>query len=249
MKKENMIAAMMFGGQAGGGGLPSVTDADDGKLLVAENGQWISTQLYAMPRYLLIELDTSDGETFTVRNSPTNHKVEQALYGGYSIDVICYSSGSVIFEAHLPPLNSFDNILFHRPTAAFTSGIANGSLSLIFTDVNVDVPDGYCTTTVLYSSQSTTPEVVIDLTVTDPNTYSGTADITQNTISTYASLGISFAFRVAIGGYLITFKAIERLNDGTWHIGGLVYLPGVGLAYIETSGSTFTTTPLVTVSP
>lgn len=253
MKKENMIAAMMFGGSGsgGGGGLPSVTDADYGKMpIVDDQGQWQVQDLNDLPRYIYIGLSTTDGKTFTANDTLYTETILRAINGGFEVRVTALWNDDVLFEATLPPLKPFE-IYSMGSYAAVTQGVVGGNMfQIIITSIDPDTPQDLAYITAIFYD-SAIPEKKISLSITDPITYSGTADITQSDIPDYIGVGASFVFEVnMVGQGIITFKATEIINNsGTYSVGGLVYIAGIGLAYIETSGSTFTTTPLVAVSP
>lgn len=251
MKKENMLAAMMFGGQAGGGGLPSVTGADWGKMpVVDDTGEWSVQDLNTSPRYISFALLTTDGKTFIADPDfqCSNELILRAIDGGFEVRVEAFYDNNPYFEISLPPLKLVKAVLMSS-YAAITQGLVIGSaFQIVVRNINPDMPQSPVDIIAL-GYESAIPEKKISLAITDPITYSGTADITQSDISSYISWGASFSFEVTVGQSLITFKATEIINNGTYSVGGVVYIAGMGLAYIETSGSTFTTTPLVSVSP
>ena len=185
MKKENILAAMMFGGQAGGGGLPSITDDDYGKLLtVFDDGSWGASDLNDFPRYIPFSLSTSDGKTFIVNDHYDSATIYKAIMGGFEVRVEAMWNDDVYFEVTLPPLKIIKTFTMNS-YAAYTQGLVVGSaLRIVVRNINPDTPQGSVDIIAL-GYESAIPEKIISLAITDPITYSGTADITQSDISSY----------------------------------------------------------------
>ena len=245
---DGIYKAIQAGG--GGGGLPSVTIADYGKMpIVDDQGHWSVKALNENPRYLSLSLSSSDGKTFTAVNQFYSESIVEAITGGFEVRVNALWNDNFLFEVTLPPLQLV-RLWTMSSYAAVTQGHIPGNMfQIIVSGVDPDTPQSAVAIEVLFY-ESAMPEKKISLVITDPITYSGTADITQSDIVNYKMLGASFSFEVNMGQSVITFKATEIIsNSGTYSVGGVVYIAGIGLAYIETSGSTFTTTPLVAVSP
>lgn len=255
MKKENMLAAMMFGGQAGGGGggLPSVTSADYGKMpIVSDQGQWEVQALNDHPRYMSIFATIDGNEHFTVDDELGVDFIMQAFNGGFAVNLNFETLGETTIS--FPPLKG---IIFwdidSEPAGGILTTSAIGRISNVHlfqiiiswngtsNPVNIDI--------ITYDAIS--PKIMIPLVITDPLTYSGTTSVTSADLQAYDDNGVSLFFQVSVPGVGdVRFDATERTGGGnSLAVGGFAFIPGIGLAYIETSGSTFTTTPLVAVSP
>lgn len=248
---DGIYKAIQAGG--GGGGLPSVTGADYGKLLVVDGqGSWEALELNLLPRYMRINAIIDGNEHFTTDDQFSVDFIMRAFNGGFAVNLAFELLGEATIS--FPPLKG---IIYWNIDGEAEGGIlttsAIGRISNVHlfqiviswngtsNPVNVDI--------ITYDAVS--PKIMIPLVITDPLTYSGTTSVTSADLQAYDNNGVSLFFQVSVPGVgVVRFDATEKTGGGSsLAVGGTVFIPGMGLAYIETSGDTFTTTPLVAVSP
>ena len=124
--------------------LPSVTAADENKVLAVENGEWVASNRFAdYIRYvnIVVSIVSDNGGvpvgvlTVTVKNIDTGDIVNQEVYRGQPVTFRVPRGLAYRIEQH----GTWEG--YHNPTPAMVDGVANNDANVVFTYEAIQIPE------------------------------------------------------------------------------------------------------------